>query len=78
MCSTADMRHVWNAGKPGQVWHSAEVKEVGIPKPKDGQVLVKLQAAAMNHREVFIRQCKLSVLVSSKWSARSFAYLDTR
>lgn len=43
-------------GKPGQVWHPVTVEEVQVPQIKDGEVLVKLHAAALNHREVFIRQ----------------------
>ena len=44
------------AGKPGQVWHPAEVKTVPTPKPGSNEVLVKLAGAAFNHRDVFIRQ----------------------
>jgi len=43
-------------GKPGQVWHPAEVKTVPTPKPGSNEVLVKLAGAAFNHRDVFIRQ----------------------
>lgn len=49
------------AGKPGQVWHPVTVEEVNVPQLKDGEVLVKLHAAALNHREVFIRQCQSSI-----------------
>lgn len=34
------------------------VEEIDVPQLKDGEVLVKLYAAALNHREVFIRQCQ--------------------
>lgn len=48
-------------GKPGQVWHPISVKTVPVPSPKEGEILVKLEAAALNHRDVFIRQCMYSV-----------------
>ncbi|KAF3908279.1 Zeta-crystallin [Arthrobotrys entomopaga] len=43
-------------GKPGQVYYP--LKQVDLPKPsiRPGEVLVKILAAALNHREVFIRQ----------------------
>ncbi|KAK6346680.1 hypothetical protein TWF696_006798 [Orbilia brochopaga] len=43
-------------GKPGQVYYP--LKQVDLPKPtvKPGEVLVRILAAALNHREVFIRQ----------------------
>ncbi|KAK4108470.1 NAD(P)-binding protein [Canariomyces notabilis] len=43
-------------GKPGQVYYPLQLNEV--PKPTSGpkQVLVKLAAAALNHRDLFIRQ----------------------
>ncbi|KAF3937340.1 Zeta-crystallin [Dactylella cylindrospora] len=43
-------------GKPGQVYYP--LKLVNLPKPtiQPGEVLVKILAAALNHREVFIRQ----------------------
>ncbi|KLT44639.1 NAD(P)-binding protein [Cutaneotrichosporon oleaginosum] len=43
-------------GKPGQVYYPLKVKEVPIPKPGPGQVLVQFKAAALNHRDLFIRQ----------------------
>jgi hypothetical protein len=55
------------AGKPGQVWHPVSIDEVDVPQPKEGQVLVKLNAAALNHREVFVRQCEC---MSSKMCPR--------
>ena len=45
------------AGKPGQVYHPISVETISIPELRDDQVLVKLHAAALNHRDVFIRQC---------------------
>lgn len=47
------------AGNPGEVWHPLIVEEKEIPKLKDGQVLVKLHAAALNYREIWIRRCEL-------------------
>jgi NADPH:quinone reductase-like Zn-dependent oxidoreductase len=43
-------------GKPGQVYYPLKVTTRAIPKPGPGQLLVKLHAAALNHRDFFIRQ----------------------
>lgn len=43
-------------GKPGKVYYPLSLKEVPKPSPKDGEVLVKIHAAALNHRDLFIRQ----------------------
>ncbi|KAL8314106.1 hypothetical protein RB593_007987 [Gaeumannomyces tritici] len=43
-------------GKPGKVYYPLELKEVPEPTPGPGQVLVRLLAAALNHRDHFIRQ----------------------
>ncbi|SPQ25107.1 45cabbcd-cb4a-45f4-a292-5506c30a1c57 [Thermothielavioides terrestris] len=43
-------------GKPGQVYYPLQLNEVPKPTPGPGQVLVKLAAAALNHRDLFIRQ----------------------
>ncbi|KAI1779781.1 NAD(P)-binding protein [Hypoxylon cercidicola] len=43
-------------GKPGQVWYPLQVKEVPKPTPGPKEVLVRLHAAALNHRDFFIRQ----------------------
>ena len=43
-------------GKPGQVYHPLSLDVVPKPSPKDTQVVVKLHAAALNHRDLFIRQ----------------------
>ncbi|GAA6002952.1 quinone oxidoreductase family protein [Rhodotorula paludigena] len=43
--------------KPGpKVWHPIKIEELPVPTPKDDQVLVKVQAAGFNHRDVFQRQ----------------------
>ena len=54
----ADFFGLTCAGKPGQVWHPIAVKSVPTPQPAGDQVLVRIHAAALNHREVFIRQCE--------------------
>ncbi|KAI1142995.1 oxidoreductase [Hypoxylon sp. FL0543] len=43
-------------GKPGQVYYPLQLNQVPKPKPGPGELLVKLQTAALNHRDVFIRQ----------------------
>ncbi|KWU43914.1 NAD(P)-binding protein [Rhodotorula sp. JG-1b] len=43
--------------KPGpKTWHPIQVKDVPVPTPNEDQVLVKVLAAAFNHRDVFQRQ----------------------
>ncbi|OTA99579.1 hypothetical protein M426DRAFT_325048 [Hypoxylon sp. CI-4A] len=43
-------------GKPGQVYYPLQINEIPIPKPGPKELLVKLHAAALNHRDFFIRQ----------------------
>ncbi|KXT05406.1 hypothetical protein AC578_11060 [Pseudocercospora eumusae] len=43
-------------GKPGKVYHPLKVIEQPEPTPKDNEVVVKIIAAALNHRDLFIRQ----------------------
>jgi NADPH:quinone reductase-like Zn-dependent oxidoreductase len=43
-------------GKPGQVYYPLDKITVPESTPKDNQVLVKMTAAALNHRDLFIRQ----------------------
>ena len=43
-------------GKPGQVYHPLSLDDVPKPAPKSTQLLVKIHAAALNHRDLFIRQ----------------------
>ncbi|KAK3324708.1 hypothetical protein B0T19DRAFT_236983 [Cercophora scortea] len=43
-------------GKPGQVYYPLYLKETPIPSPGPSQLLIKLSAAALNHRDLFIRQ----------------------
>ncbi|KAF6821564.1 zinc-binding dehydrogenase [Colletotrichum sojae] len=42
-------------GKPGQVYYPLQLNEVPKPLPGPKQVLVQLKAAALNHRDLFIR-----------------------
>ncbi|KAM5469157.1 hypothetical protein MauCBS54593_004509 [Microsporum audouinii] len=43
-------------GKPGQVYCPLQLNEVPKPVPGSGEVLVKIHAAALNHRDFFVRQ----------------------
>jgi NADPH:quinone reductase-like Zn-dependent oxidoreductase len=43
-------------GKPGQVYYPLEKINIPESTPKDDQVVVKITAAALNHRDHFIRQ----------------------
>ncbi|KIW78896.1 hypothetical protein Z517_08735 [Fonsecaea pedrosoi CBS 271.37] len=43
-------------GKPGQVYYPLSLDEVPKPSPKGKEVLIKIHAAALNHRDLFIRQ----------------------
>jgi len=43
-------------GKPGQVYYPLDLKEVPLPSPKPNELLIKIHAAALNHRDLFLRQ----------------------
>ena len=43
-------------GKPGQVYYPLSLDEVPKPSPKGTEVVIKIHAAALNHRDLFIRQ----------------------
>ncbi|KAF2659564.1 NAD(P)-binding protein [Lophiostoma macrostomum CBS 122681] len=43
-------------GKPGQVYYPLEKITIDTPTPGDNQVVISLTAAALNHRDLFIRQ----------------------
>ncbi|KAI1105282.1 oxidoreductase [Jackrogersella minutella] len=43
-------------GKPGQVWYPLQINQVPKPKPGPNELLIRIHAAALNHRDFFIRQ----------------------
>ncbi|KAK8080671.1 zinc-type alcohol dehydrogenase-like protein YycR [Apiospora hydei] len=43
-------------GNPGKVYYPLQLHTAPIPAPGPGEVLVELHAAALNHRDLFIRQ----------------------
>jgi len=43
-------------GKPGKVYYPLDLKEVPKPTPKPNELLVKIHCAALNHRDLFLRQ----------------------
>jgi len=43
-------------GKPGKVYYPIKVIDQPASQPKPSQVVVKITAAALNHRDLFIRQ----------------------
>ncbi|KAK4990956.1 hypothetical protein LTR50_002170 [Elasticomyces elasticus] len=43
-------------GKPGSVYYPLEKISLPDTQPKDNEVLVRLSAAALNHRDLFVRQ----------------------
>ena len=43
-------------GKPGEVYYPLELINLPDPKPKDNEVVVRVTAAALNHRDLFVRQ----------------------
>ncbi|KAK5165977.1 hypothetical protein LTR04_000947 [Oleoguttula sp. CCFEE 6159] len=43
-------------GKPGQVYYPLEHIQLPEPSPKDNDVVIRVTAAALNHRDLFIRQ----------------------
>lgn len=43
-------------GKPGKVYYPLSLDEVPKPSPKKGEVLLQMHAAALNHRDHFLRQ----------------------
>lgn len=43
-------------GKPGKVYYPLEKITLPEPKPKDNEAVITLTAAALNHRDLFIRQ----------------------
>lgn len=43
-------------GKPGAVYYPLDLVTIPTPEAKDGEVLVRVRAVALNHRDLFIRQ----------------------
>jgi len=43
-------------GKPGKVYYPLDHIQLPEPQPKDDEVVVKIHAAALNHRDLFLRQ----------------------
>ncbi|KAH9909050.1 NAD(P)-binding protein [Xylariomycetidae sp. FL2044] len=43
-------------GKPGQVYYPLQLNTVPKPTPGPNELLIRLHAAALNHRDLFIRQ----------------------
>jgi NADPH:quinone reductase-like Zn-dependent oxidoreductase len=43
-------------GKPGQVYYPLEKITIPDPTPKENEVVIQISAAALNHRDLFIRQ----------------------
>ncbi|OJK00768.1 hypothetical protein ASPACDRAFT_27311 [Aspergillus aculeatus ATCC 16872] len=43
-------------GKPGQVYYPLSVQAQALPTPQGRELLIKLTAASLNHRDVFLRQ----------------------
>ncbi|KAL6918480.1 hypothetical protein FSST1_009975 [Fusarium sambucinum] len=42
-------------GKPGEVYYPLQLKEIEKPTPARNEVLVQLKAAALNHRDLYVR-----------------------
>ena len=43
-------------GKPGQVYYPLSLDEVQQPHPSPTELLIKITAASLNHRDLFVRQ----------------------
>lgn len=43
-------------GKPGQVYYPLSQRTLPQPSPQGSEVLVKMSAASLNHRDLFLRQ----------------------
>jgi NADPH:quinone reductase-like Zn-dependent oxidoreductase len=44
------------AGKPGTVYYKLQLNDTPKPTPKANELLIRVTAAALNHRDLFIRQ----------------------
>ncbi|KAI0890431.1 oxidoreductase [Annulohypoxylon maeteangense] len=43
-------------GKPGQVYYPLQINQIPKPVPGPKELLIRIHAAALNHRDLFIRQ----------------------
>ncbi|PGH06225.1 hypothetical protein AJ80_08194 [Polytolypa hystricis UAMH7299] len=43
-------------GKPGQVYYPLHLRTLPTPTPQGSELLIKISAAALNHRDLFLRQ----------------------
>ncbi|CAG8974616.1 hypothetical protein HYALB_00009793 [Hymenoscyphus albidus] len=43
-------------GKPGQVYYPLKIHDLPSPKPAPNELVITVQAAALNHRDFFLRQ----------------------
>ncbi|EKD20092.1 zinc-binding dehydrogenase [Drepanopeziza brunnea f. sp. 'multigermtubi' MB_m1] len=48
------MKHI--EGKPGKVYYPLQIKEVPAPAPGPNDLTIQIHAAALNHRDFFLRQ----------------------
>lgn len=70
-----------NDWKPGKVYHPTKLSHIPIPVPNEDQVLVKVLAAAFNHRDLFQRQSRPpphTLACSCVRPTLSFAVADPR
>ncbi|KAI1031058.1 hypothetical protein LB504_000015 [Fusarium proliferatum] len=44
------------SGKPGEIYYPLQLRRADKPVPGEHEVLVQLKAAALNHRDLFVRQ----------------------
>ncbi|KAL6881923.1 NAD(P)-binding protein [Trichoderma longibrachiatum] len=49
------LKHI-EGGKPGEVYYPIHIKEVPKPSPGPRELLVRISAVALNHRDLFIRR----------------------
>lgn len=43
-------------GKPGKVYYPLDIINLPSPQPKDNEVVIRMTGAALNHRDLFLRQ----------------------
>ncbi|EGR49816.1 uncharacterized protein TRIREDRAFT_3364 [Trichoderma reesei QM6a] len=49
------LKHI-EGGKPGEVYYPIQIKDVPKPSPGPRELLVRISAVALNHRDLFIRR----------------------